>query len=78
MTSWVPRLAPSSMNCTPATVTLSVAFADTTTAAPETVAPTAGAVIVTAGGAASEATVLSTWTIVATDGTPFVSTRNSM
>src|SRR6185312_15184796 len=40
-----PRFVPSSMNCTPATPTLSLAFADTTTAAPDTVAPGCGAVI---------------------------------
>src|SRR5438876_4633650 len=47
-----PRFAPSSLNCTPTTPTLSVAFAETVTA-PDTVAPVAGAVIDTAGGVVS-------------------------
>src|SRR3954449_5482000 len=51
--SSAPRFVPSSTNCTPATPTLSVAFADTTTAAPDTVVPDCGAVIATAGTAAS-------------------------
>jgi hypothetical protein len=42
--SSAPRLAPSSLNWTPATPTLSPAVADTATAVPETVAPLAGAV----------------------------------
>ena len=42
------RLAPSSLNCTPTTPTLSVALADTVTV-PATV-PAAGAVMETAGG----------------------------
>src|SRR4051794_16578295 len=48
-----PRLAPSSLNCTPATPTLSDAFAETATAAPETVEPAAGAVSETVGGVGS-------------------------
>src|SRR2546428_1287754 len=44
-----PRLAPSSMNCTPTTPTLSVALAEIVTV-PATVAPLAGAVIETSGG----------------------------
>src|SRR4029453_7392460 len=47
--SSAPRFAPSSLNWTPATPTLSPAFADTVTAVPETVAPLAGAVIETVG-----------------------------
>jgi len=47
--SSAPRLTPSSLNCTPTTATLSAAVADTTTLAPETVAPLAGAVIETVG-----------------------------
>src|SRR2546427_2473565 len=39
-----PRFAPSSLNCTPTTPTLSVALAETVTV-PETVAPATGAVI---------------------------------
>jgi hypothetical protein len=47
-----PTLAPSSWNCTLATLTLSVAFADTATV-PETLAPFVGAVIATTGGVVS-------------------------
>src|SRR5207253_1723480 len=47
-----PKLAPSSLNCTPATPTLSAALAETVTA-PATVAPAAGAVIDTVGGVVS-------------------------
>ncbi len=50
--SSVPRLTASSLNCTPATATLSVAFAETATA-PETIAPPVGAVMETEGGAPS-------------------------
>ena len=45
--------APSSLNCTPATPTLSETVAETVTAAPETVAPVAGAVTETVGGVVS-------------------------
>jgi hypothetical protein len=48
--SSTPRLAPSNLNWTPTTPTLSVAFAKTVTAVPDTVAPLAGAVIETVGG----------------------------
>ena len=48
-----PRLAPSSLNCTPAIPTLSDAVADTMTDEPETVALFAGAVIATVGGVVS-------------------------
>src|SRR5439155_14015801 len=48
----VPRLAPSSLNCTPATRTLSDALALTVTA-PVSVEPPAGAVIATVGGVVS-------------------------
>ena len=51
-----PRLAPSSMNCTPTTPTLSVALAEIVTV-PATVAPLAGAVKETAGGVLSLKTV---------------------
>src|SRR5260221_411940 len=44
---------PSTMNCTPATPTVSAAFADTVTFAPDTIAPFAGAVIVTVGNVVS-------------------------
>ena len=47
--SSAPRLAPSSLNCTPATATSSVAVAVTATV-PETVEPPAGAVMATLGG----------------------------
>ena len=48
-----PRLAPSSLNCTPTTATSSDALAETLTEEPETVAPLAGAVIATTGAVAS-------------------------
>src|SRR5206468_1108611 len=47
-----PRLAPSTRNCTPATPTLSEAEALTVTV-PDTVAPDAGALMLTAGGVVS-------------------------
>src|SRR5438874_7400016 len=52
-----PTAAPSSRNCTPATATLSLADADTATADPLTVAPSAGAVIDTVGAVRSLFTV---------------------
>jgi hypothetical protein len=55
--SSAPRLAPSSLNCTPATPTLSDAVADTVTDAPDTVAPPDGAVIEIVGGVVSELAV---------------------
>src|SRR5439155_9063908 len=51
--SSVPRLAPSSLNCTPATPTLSVALAETVTDEPDTVALFAGALKETVGGVVS-------------------------
>src|SRR3989475_595016 len=54
-----PRLAPSSMNCTPTTPTLSVALAEIVTV-PATVAPLAGAVIETVGGVLLTVTVTRT------------------
>ncbi len=57
-----PRFAPSSLNCTPATATLSAAVAVTVTE-PLTVAPAAGAVRLTVGG------VVST-TLLTVTGTP--------
>src|SRR5947208_3397681 len=50
--SSTPRFAPSSLNCTPTTPTLSVAFAVTLTL-PDTVAPFAGPVIATLGAVVS-------------------------
>ena len=47
-----PKFAPSSLNCTPATATLSLAVA-LTVVGPETVAPCAGAVTATVGGVLS-------------------------
>src|SRR2546427_1509436 len=47
-----PRFAPSSLNCTPTTPTLSVALAETVIV-PATVAPAAGAVSETVGGVVS-------------------------
>src|SRR5262245_3216853 len=52
VTSSSPRLAPSNLNCTPATPMLSEAFADTATV-PESVAPAPGAVITAVGGSTS-------------------------
>src|SRR5439155_9674857 len=51
--SSAPRFAPSTLNCTPTTPTLSDAVAETATAVPDTVAPAAGAVIETVGGVVS-------------------------
>src|SRR2546427_1948915 len=51
--SSAPRVTPSSLNCTPATPTLSEAEANTVTAGPETVAPVAGALSETVGGVVS-------------------------
>jgi hypothetical protein len=65
--SAAPRFAPSSWNCTLATLTLSVAVAVTATV-PETVAPPAGEVIETAGGVVSLvvlSTVTETFALVA-------------
>src|SRR5206468_1123308 len=59
-----PRFAPSSLNCTPATPTLSVALAETVTE-PDTVDPLIGAVIDTVGGVRSLATVTLTAAAVA-------------
>src|SRR5476649_2761501 len=53
LVSSTPRLAPSSLNWTPATATLSAAPAESATAAPETVAPAAGAVSDTVGAVVS-------------------------
>jgi hypothetical protein len=67
--SSVPKGAPSSRNCTPATPTLSEASAVTATV-PATVAPPAGLVTLTAGGVASGVNVkrialpLPTWGLV--------------
>src|SRR5437660_3890708 len=51
-----PRFAPSSLNCTPTTPTLSAALTETVIV-PVTVAPATGAVMETAGGVASFTTV---------------------
>ena len=53
LVSSTPRFAPSNLNCTPTTATLSEALAVTLTLAPETVAPFAGAVTETVGGSPS-------------------------
>jgi hypothetical protein len=53
--SSAPRLMPSSLNCTPATPTLSPADAETETMVPETVEPLAGAVNDTVGSVESGA-----------------------
>src|SRR5262249_36101899 len=52
-----PAAAPSTRNWTPTTPTLSLAFADTVTAVPLTLAPAAGAVIDTVGAVTSFDTV---------------------
>src|SRR5881409_4292713 len=59
-----PRFAPSSLNCTPTTPTLSVALAETVVV-PATVEPAAGAVIDTVGGVVSLKTVTLTAAAVA-------------
>src|SRR5688572_3906623 len=51
--SSAPRFAPSSLNWTPATPTLSELVAETRTAVPDTVAPFAGAVMATVGAVTS-------------------------
>src|SRR2546425_11932640 len=65
--SSAPRLTPSSLNWTPTTPTLSVAFADTVIV-PETVAPADGAVMETIGGGGSFAN--GTLTAPAVGGVP--------
>ena len=55
--SSAPRFAPSSLNWTPTTPTLSDAVADTARVVPDTVAPPAGAVTDTVGGVVSLLTV---------------------
>src|SRR5207244_136656 len=57
-------LIPSTMNCTPATPTVSVAVADTITFAPATVAPLAGAVIVATGIVVSRTVIVNEASIV--------------
>src|SRR5260221_12867715 len=57
--SSAPRLTPSSLNCTPATATLSLALAETATV-PETVEAAPGLVIETDGGVTSLDTVTGT------------------
>src|SRR3989338_7552750 len=57
--SSVPRFAPSSLNWTPATPTLSEAVAETVTE-PDTVAPSAGEVMDTVGGVGSGTTTVIT------------------
>src|SRR5206468_2963037 len=52
-----PRAAPSSLNCTPTTPTLSDAVADTVTLFPDTVVPPAGDVTETVGALLSTITV---------------------
>src|SRR5436309_14111278 len=54
LVSSAPRLLPSSLNCTPTTPTSSLALAVTVTVF-DTVAPPAGAVILTVGGVLSSA-----------------------
>src|SRR5437870_2355515 len=56
----VPRLAPSSLNWTPTTPTLSVALAEAVTV-PATVTPAAGAVRATVGGVTSAMALLTSF-----------------
>ncbi|OGZ56481.1 MAG: hypothetical protein A3H64_01020 [Candidatus Ryanbacteria bacterium RIFCSPLOWO2_02_FULL_45_11c] len=51
--SSAPRFAPSSLNCTPATPTLSLALAEIITEVPDTVEPDVGAVMDTIGAVVS-------------------------
>src|SRR5438132_7883952 len=68
-----PRLAPSSLNCTPTTPTLSEALADTVTEEPDTVALLAGAEMETVGKVVSPgAESLSAMMTVALLGEPMV------
>src|SRR5262249_23963612 len=60
------RSIPSPKNCTPTTPTLSDAFADTITV-PDTVAPFAGAVMLTEGGVVSGGGPLFTATVIAAE-----------
>jgi len=62
--SSAPRVAPSSLNCTPTTPTLSLAFAVTATADPRPSRPRLGAVIETMGGVVS-GTTFETVTVMA-------------
>src|SRR2546426_345457 len=55
-----PRLTPSSLNCTPATATLSEAVAETVTA-PLSMAPAVGVVSDTVGAVVSPEVLLSSW-----------------
>ena len=64
--SSAPRLASFSLNCTPATPTLSDALA-VTVVVPPTVAPDAGAVIATVGGVESGGVEFSTVTVIVAD-----------
>ncbi len=74
--SSAPRIAPSSMNCTPTTASLSVAFA-VTLIVPLTF-PLAGAVTETVGGVVSpESGAGFSRMNEPSDGTPLVSTRKS-
>ncbi|OLE66802.1 MAG: hypothetical protein AUG09_05650 [Acidobacteria bacterium 13_1_20CM_2_68_7] len=61
-----PRLEPSTRNCTPATPTLSEAEA-LTVVVPETVAPDAGALMLTVGGVVSGGGALETVTVTGLD-----------
>ena len=70
-----PRFAPSSLNWTPATNTLSVAVADIDTGEPETVCPEVGAVILTEGGVVSDAVLTITVAIAVTEPTTLVAVR---
>ncbi len=72
--SSAPRLAPSSLNCTPVTPMLSAAVAVTATL-PATVALLAGAVTDTVGTVVSG---VARRTILACDGTPSLLTRKIM
>ena len=71
--SSTPRLAPSSLNCTPTTPTLSEALAETATEEPDTVALLAGAEREMVGGVVSlGAESLSAMVTLALLGEPMV------
>src|SRR6266853_2066750 len=63
LVSSAPRLAPSILNCTPTTPTLSEALA-VTLVVPETVAPEAGDVTLIVGGVVSDGGALATVTVI--------------
>lgn len=73
--SRMPKLPPSNWNCTLATPTLSLAFAETV-AVPETVAPVIGAVMDIVGGVVSAVTVSIAMLLVAVPAELLTTTPN--